>query len=68
MDQDNKDRKFPAEVVLPLLLLVSWFLYSGKTIGFSGGASKVDDPYNYWAIVAIIICIILYKIVEYFYL
>ncbi|OZY87743.1 hypothetical protein CBP51_12525 [Cellvibrio mixtus] len=66
MTQSNKNRKFPSEVVIPLLLIVSWFLYSGKTIGRSGGASRIDDPYMYWGIVALFVGIILYKIVEYF--
>lgn len=66
MSQDNKERKFPAEVVVPLLLLVGWFLYSGNTIGRNGGASKVDDPYAFWLIVAVFGGIIFYKIVEYF--
>ncbi|WP_323816406.1 hypothetical protein [Cellvibrio sp. NN19] len=66
MSQGNKNRKFPSEVVIPLLLIVGWFLYSGKTIGRSGGASRIDDPYMYWGIVALFVGIILYKIVEYF--
>lgn len=66
MSQSNKNRKFPSEVVIPLLLIVGWFLYSGKTIGHSGGVSRIDDPYMYWGIVALFVGIILYKIVEYF--
>ncbi len=66
MSQSNKNRRFPSEVVIPLLLIVGWFLYSGKTIGRSGGASRIDDPLTYWGIVALVAGIILYKIVEYF--
>ncbi len=66
MSQSNKNRKFPSGVVIPLLLIVGWFLYSGETIGRSGGASRIDDPYMYWGIVALFVGIILYKIVEYF--
>lgn len=65
MNQDNKNRKFPSEVVVPFSIIVGWFLYSGETIGRNGGASRIDDPYTYWGIVAVIIGIILYKIVEY---
>jgi hypothetical protein len=49
-------------------IIVAWFLYSGKTIGRSGGASRIDDPYMYWGIVALFVGVILYKLVEYFYL
>lgn len=66
MNQNNKNRKFPSAVVIPLSIIVRWFLYSGKTIGRSGGASRIDDPYTYWGIVALCIGVILYKIVEYF--
>lgn len=66
MGKKDKNRSFPSEVVIPLLLVVGWFLYSGKTIGRSGGASRIDDPYTYWVIVSLFMGIILYKIVEYF--
>lgn len=66
MSKSNNNRKFPSEVVIPLLLIVVWFLYNGKTIGRSGGASRIDDPYVYWGIVALFVGIILYKTVEYF--
>ena len=65
MSQDDENRKFPSEVVVPLSIIVGWFLYSGETIGRNGGASRIDDPYTYWVIVAVVTGIILYKIVEY---
>ena len=66
MSQDDENRKFPSEVVVPLSIIVGCLLYSGETIGRNGGASRADDPYVYWGIVAVITGIILYKIVEYF--
>ncbi len=66
MGKGNKERKFPAEIVVPLLMLAGWILYSGKTIGRHGGASRIDDPYTYWAILGAIVGFILYKIVEHF--
>jgi predicted membrane channel-forming protein YqfA (hemolysin III family) len=66
MSQNNKDRKFPSALVISLSLVVAWLLYSGKTIGRGGGASRIDDPYMYWGIVAFFVGVILYKIVEYF--
>jgi hypothetical protein len=62
----NKNRKFPAEIAIPLSLVVIWFLYNGKTIGRHGGVSRIDDPHMYWGMVTVLVGIILYKIVEYF--
>lgn len=66
MSKNSEKRKFPSDVVIPLFFVVAWFLYSGKTIGRNGGASRIDDPYMYWSIIALIVGVILYKIVEYF--
>ena len=62
----KNNKKFPTEMVLPIALIAGWILYDGKTFGRNGGASRVDDPNTYWAIVIVLVGFVLYKIVEYF--